>query len=641
MKNSGSNQNCAAWFESVERALCSDYFEEIDRHFARFIGRLDGGGNPSVQLAAALASQRRGRGDICLDLTAAAGAVLTWGDTASGESLTCPPFENWAADLRSSSVVGSPGAFTPLVLDAGGRLYLHRYWQYERDLAENIKARLDAPSRNLDGARLRDGLTRLFSPAPSGEVDWQKVAAVAALRKNLRVISGGPGTGKTRTVVLLLALLLEQTLEARPRIAVVAPTGKAAARLAESIKAVKAGLNCEDSIKAALPEEARTIHRLLGARAGSPYFRHDAAHPLAVDVVVVDEASMVDLALMAKLFAAIPREARVILIGDKDQLSSVEAGAVLGDLCLPSQVNQFTAEFRNEFHALTGETLPPEHVAASATDAFVQLRRNYRFGAQSGIHRLSEAVNAGDADGTVVLLRELDGTAGVTWRKLPEPNKLRAALSEQVSEGFRACLEAKDAATALRLLGEFRVLSALRRGPWGVERLNRLAEEILAEHGMISPLAGQPDYHGRPVLVTRNDYNLRLFNGDVGLILAAEDELRLRAVFPDVENTVRALAPQRLPEHETVFAMTVHKSQGSEFERVLIVLPDTESPVVTRELVYTALTRACSHAEIWSSEATLRRAVATPVRRASGLREAVWGKSAGGDQGRTEVEADL
>jgi exodeoxyribonuclease V alpha subunit len=425
--------------------------------------------------------------------------------------------------------------------------------------------------------------------------------------------------------VLLLALLLEQTSGIKPRIAVVAPTGKAAARLAESIQLVKAGLRCDESIKAALPTETRTIHRLLGVREGSPYFRHDAANPLAVDVVVVDEASMVDLALMAKLFAAIPRHARVILLGDKDQLASVEAGAVLGDLCLPSQVNRFTPEFSADFTSLTGETLPSESVALTATNAFVQLHRNYRFATGSGLRQLSEAVNAGDADGAVRLLRGLTATDGVTWNESPSPARLREALRDQVLAGYRSYLEAIEPADALRQLSRFRILGAVRHGPWGVERLNRLVEEILAAEGLIVREPNEANYRGRPVQVTRNDYDLRLFNGDVGLMLAAENDASLRIVFPDADNTVRSLAPQRLPEHETVFAMTVHKSQGSEFERVLLVLPDAASPVVTRELLYTGLTRARAHVELWSTEATLRQAVATPVRRASGLREAVWG----------------
>ena len=613
----------ANWTTAVESALGCEMFSPIDRQFAQFIEHLTGDEAPSVKLAAALVSQSRGRGNICLDLAAIADTEL---NLDAGGSLRCPPLAAWEAELRASKLAGAPGDFTPLVLDSGGRLYLHRYWQYEKELADDFAARLRAPLLPVDAARLRDGLQCLFPASEVGnEVDWQKVATVAALRKNFCVISGGPGTGKTRTVVLLLALLLEQIPDAKPRIALVAPTGKAAARLTESMQKVKASLRCDEAVIAALPTEARTIHRLLGVRDGSPYFRHDAENPLAVDVVVVDEASMVDLALMAKLFAAIPKHARVILLGDKDQLASVEAGAVLGDLCLPSQVNQFTPEFAVDFVELTGETLPAINVSTSATNALVQLSRNYRFGAQAGLRRLSEAVNAGDADAAVKLLRELNATDGVTWRECPAPNRLRDALRDAVLAGYRVGLEAREPADALQQFGRFRILGAVRHGPWSVPRLNRLAEDILTEARLIDRKPGQTNYHGRPVLVTRNDYDLRLFNGDVGLLWSSEVHDGMQAFFLESGNQVRALAPHRLPEHETVFAMTVHKSQGSEFERVLLVLPEAETPVLTRELLYTGLTRARGQVELWASEEAVRRAVATPVRRASGLREAVWG----------------
>jgi len=270
----------------------------------------------------------------------------------------------------------------------------------------------------------------------------------------------------------------------------------------------------------------------------------------------------------------------------------------------------------------------PLRVTPSATNALVHLRRNYRFGAQAGLRRLSDAVNAGDANEAIKLLRDLSASDGVTWREHPAPTRLRDALREPVLAGYRACLEATEAANALQQLGRFRILGAVRHGPWGVPRLNRLAEEILAEARLIVREPNQPNYHGRPVLVTRNDYDLRLFNGDVGLLWSAENGDGLQAVFPETGNAVRTLAPHRLPEHETVFAMTVHKSQGSEFERVLLVSPEADAPVLTRELLYTGLTRARAQVEVWASEAAVRRAVTTPVRRASGLREAVWGEQA-------------
>jgi exodeoxyribonuclease V alpha subunit len=556
--------------------------------------------------------------------------------------------------LLTSAVVGRPGEFKPLILDAAHRLYLHRYWQYEHDLAEAIRARLNQPARETNWQLFREGVKRLLgtstnhpkSPAEgvregttqdrdvaqacsAMELDWQQAAVFAALQGNLTVITGGPGTGKTRTVVVLLALLLEQAqAQGRNlRIAVAAPTGKAAARIQESIKSARATLNCPDEIKARLPDEAKTIHRLLGAREGSTSFRHDARNPLALEVVVVDEASMVDLALMSRLFAAIPPDARVILLGDKDQLASVEAGAVLGDLCHPAQVNCFSREFAERFAAVTGQSLPAESVASEGmppANAIVQLQKNYRFGEDSGIHAISQAVNAGDGERAWRMLANLRAASGVTWRALPRPSELKPALRAIVLECFAGYLKCRDAREALEGLIRFRILSAVRHGPTGVIQMNRLAEEILAEEGLIAPDFNRPNYHGRPVLVTRNDYSVRLFNGDVGLLWESAAGAGLRAFFLGADGELRDLAPERLPEHETVFAMTVHKSQGSEFDQVLLVLPDQESPVLTRELVYTGITRARSRVKLWSSEAAFRRAVETPVRRASGLKGAVW-----------------
>ena len=597
--------------------LAHPLFDELDRHFARFLERLAGGARPELALAAALVSHQRTDGGICLDLAAVAGKSLPTA-AEKGPSVRCPELPQWLAALRATSVVGPPGEFTPLVLDAHARLYLHRYWSYERSLADALLARARAEAEDVDEELLRAGLERFF-PAGGG-TDWQKVAAFTAVQRRFCVISGGPGTGKTRTVVLLLALLLEQARGRKLRIAIAAPTGKAAARLQESIKKTKATLVCDPAILAQLPEDAATLHRLLGTIPDSAFFRHDRSNPLPVDVLVVDEASMVDLALMAKLFDAIPPEARVILLGDQDQLASVEAGAVLGDMAHAARANEFPEEFRRRYERVTGESLPSAGAAGPAlAGSVVQLRKNYRFGEAGGIHQLSQAVNTGDAERTVALLR--GPIPAVAWRATPPAAQWPAALREKILAGYAEVLRAPDPRAALEALNRFRLLGALRQGPHGVTRLNQLAEEVLEESGLIQKTG--PWYAGRPVMILRNDYQLKLFNGDIGIAWPDAESRELRVFFLGADQALRRFLPLRLPEHETVYAMTVHKSQGSEFEQVLLILPDRENPLLTRELIYTGLTRASRGVELWADEAVLRAAVARTVTRASGLREAL------------------
>jgi exodeoxyribonuclease V alpha subunit len=507
-------------------------------------------------------------------------------------------------------------------------LYLHRYWEYESHLAADIARRVGTETGPWDEALLRDGLRRLFPPTGDPETDWQKVAAFVAMRKNFCVIAGGPGTGKTHTLVLILALLLEQVAGRNLRIAVTAPTGKAAARIQESIRQAKAGLPCAADIKARLPDQAATLHRLLGGVPGSAYFRHDAGHPLPVDIVVVDEASMVDLALMAKLFQALPPPAKVILLGDKDQLASVEAGAVLGEICAAAEINTFSDRFARDYANVTGEKpdfCPPASDASPLTDCVVELKRSFRFGTGSGIGRLARAINAGNAGGARDILHEArEGTPDLAWAALPAARGLKAALAARLIAAFEPFLRANDARTALDELRRFRVLCAVREGPFGVARVNELAEEILAEAGLVRP--DGPWYAHRPILITRNDHGLQLFNGDTGVILPDPESGEPRAFFPGPDERVRQFPPARLPPHETVYAMTVHKSQGSEFDRVLFVLPERESPVLTRELLYTGLTRARQHAELWGDEDVFAAAVARRVSRSSGLRDALRGR---------------
>jgi len=609
----------------------------LDLHFARLMARLSANDEPELTLAAAMVSSATGHGHICLDLRSAREEVL---ESLPGVSLL-PGVDEWNEKLGRSLVVGVPGEYRPLVLDDAGRLYLYRYWEYQQKLADALRARIERASASWDAGNLRYRLDRLF-PSERREIDWQKVAALASVRKTVCVVSGGPGTGKTTTVAKILALLLELAPSERLRIALAAPTGKAATRLQEAIKGAKEKLDCSEEVKTTIPEAASTIHRLLGSTPGSAYFRHNEENPLPVDVLVVDEASMVDLPLMSKLVQALPLAARLILLGDRDQLSSVEAGAVLGDICATGGKIVFSMEFANDCAKACGvlldEELTSQGTDEKARDFIVELQKSYRFSGESGIALFSAKVRKNDADGAVATLREAKHT-DLIWSEISSCAHLEKTIRKNVINGFRDYLEevkglgernGEDPNNKLirvfRCFEGFRILCAVREGLCGVAGLNILAEDILDEEGLIE--RGRKWYVGRPVLIKRNDYSLHLFNGDIGIylpdILAGSDH---RVFFPGLEGTFRCFHPQRLPEHETAWAMTVHKSQGSEFAEVLFILPDRDSPVMTRELVYTAITRARKRVALLGSEQVLRQAILRSTKRLSGLSDALWRES--------------
>lgn len=531
--------------------LADERFTTLDRSLARHLAA-QAPASRWVGHAAALLSSLLRRGHLCLDLSQcpsdpfeAAAALQPW-----------PSFTSWRDDLLASGLVAQqPGEFKPLVLDAAGRLYLHRYHEYERDLAARILERLDAtPSRRF------------------------------------MVIAGGPGTGKTTTVVRVLVALLTETPELR--ISLAAPTGKAAHRMQQSIAAQLATLPIDEALRERIPRSASTLHRLLGARGDSAFFRHDADRPLDSDVVIVDESSMVDLPLMAKLFAALRPEARIILIGDPDQLASVEVGSVLAD------------------------------ITAAATrlgSALDTLRKPWRFAADSGIGALCAAIRSGDADRT---LEVLEGTEypDVILKPLPAAEALGKALSgTSVMATYREALQCDDAAARLAAFETARILCATRGGPAGTTRINDTVRDLLASEELIDPRSAL--YHGAPLVVLRNDYGLQVFNGDSAVLHRTDDDARLHACFRTGSGELRRVLAARLPEHAPLYAMTVHRSQGSEFDHVLVVLPPRESPILTRELLYTAVSRARKSVTVWADPTLIRYACLRRVQRASGLTE--------------------
>jgi len=582
----------------------------IDEHFAALMNRLAKVPSPELELAAKLVSNYRARGDVCLPLDRVKSVEAETIGLAEVPGLT-----KWVNELRSSGVVGQPGEFAPLILDQRNRLYLQRYWKYEDELGRNLEARLKKKlPRDFDPNALAINIAKLF-PAPA---DLQKVAAFLAATSRLCVISGAPGTGKTRTIVLICALLISLAGKRDLNFALAAPTGKAAARLKETIAQTSISLRLPAELK--LPTDASTIQRLLGARGDSPHFRHNAKNPLTADVVIVDEASMIDLALLAKLFDAVRPEAQVILVGDKDQLASVEAGSAFRDICTPGFALNISVSLAEAFANCTGEKLEQASAdQAPIHSVVVELRQNYRFSPGTGISELSSAINQGDSAAAFAVLKS---GGSIRWRPTPALKIFEREVRDRVFPRFEKLLTMSDPTTALEQLADFAVLCALRRGPFGAEAVNTLLEGMLRETGRIE-VAGRYQA-GEPIIIVKNDYNVGLFNGDLGIVLRDGRSGELRVFFRGEADEVLNFAPGRLPAHEPAFALTVHKSQGSEFRDAVVILPERDAPLLTREVLYTGITRVRETVEIWAPEDILRQAIARKIERNSGLRDRLW-----------------
>ena len=698
----------------LDRWVGAGWLRPIDRAVADFLAAHAPGGSSLATIAAVLASHQGGGGHVCLDLV----EVLANPDF----TLRMPPAEPLGpampdADTPAAvfsglglgdwwqALSGSPAINTlaweqdsadtdgrPLVLvdDARPQLYLRRYWQVEGHVADGLAGRdvLDPAATDT----VRPALDALYpSDGQQTPVDWQKVACALATYQPFSIITGGPGTGKTTTVVRLLAALTSLHLNAEPdnarspRIALCAPTGKAAARLSESIgdklreiasiatRGFPAGH--WSAVAALLPDEVHTIHRLIGTRPLADRPRHHRDNPLDLDIVVVDEASMVGMELMSRLVDALPSHCRLVVLGDKDQLASVEAGAILGELCQGADSASYPPELRDYLEAASGETLPTADTPhPDPIDARIaMLRVSHRFGQDSAIGRLAQAVNDGDARTATAALGHpgsSHGTDDLGWL-LDDPQEQHSAFARRLVDGLRPWLSVVVArhtgfdpdsssdetviADLFRRHNDFQVLCALRRGDAGVEGLNARIHDWLAHDGLLSePEPGGRHaawYPGRPVMVTRNDPQLGLANGDMGLTLPVRQSdggVGLRVVFPadpGAETRFRWISPTRLPEAETAFALTVHKSQGSEFTRVAMIMPERHNPVLTRELLYTAITRARQQFTLVSTargdrEAAthagevLTRAVSGVTRRSGNLRRRLLHRlSAAGNDG--------
>lgn len=619
--------------------------------FSAFIATLDEAPPPdALLLGAALVCELEGRGHSCLDLNDLLphpGRLLSW-DAEVWRRLQSAgalpqDIEGWRQALCGCPqvrVVPAPDDQQPLVLD-GDRLYLRRYWCDETTVAQSVTARA-AGGQAPDPASLRGWLDRLFGPGTQGqEPDWQKAACALALRSHFSIITGGPGTGKTYTAARLLALLFALAPDARGlRVALAAPTGKAATRLKQSIDAALAELAGKapelplEELTAGMP--ATTLHSLLGARPDTRKPRHHRGNPLDIDVLIVDEASMVHLEMMAALLDALPDSARLILLGDKDQLASVEAGAVLGDLCRHAEEGAWSDQTLDYLHAATGNAIPARYRGdgGAVAQQTMMLRVSRRFGGPIGA--LARAVNNGDAGAAQDVLRA--GERGVlAWKEHARQSEV-IDLALQGREGapaslarYLALLKQGPASAAghqewvrevLAAFDEFRILCAVREGDWGVSGINAALQARLTDSGLLA-CRGEW-YAGRPVMITRNDPGLGVFNGDVGVALADPGNRSSLRVYFNAGDAVRSVLATRLPQVETAFAMTVHKVQGSEFLHAALVLPPVAPQIIARELIYTGITRAREFFTLLTPEpAVAAEAIARRTTRASGLQARV------------------
>jgi exodeoxyribonuclease V alpha subunit len=642
----------------------------IDSALAAQLLRLDGQASPALLVAAAMLAQMEGRGHTCLplaDLCAPPVAMLGWPTVAvdGPQGLRAlwahvpATLANWQAALQSSTsracsrLSDAPDQGQPLVLGGMAHaplLYLRRYAGYEQRVGQGLLQRA-SELLLVPEAAARRWLDRFFVPnadAPA-DTDWQKVACAVALRARLSVITGGPGTGKTYTAARLLALLLALHEGDSPlRVALAAPTGKAAARLKQSIdhaltslqEQVPEGSGLDLNTLIARMGPARTLHSLLGARPDTRQFRHHAAHPLDVDVLIVDEASMVHLEMMDALLQALPPKARLVLLGDKDQLASVEAGAVLGDLCRDAAAGRYSADTAQFVQTVAGQTLPAEYLSLGSAPVLAQqtvmLRQSRRF--KGAIGQLALAVNRGDAAAARAAFSPAVGAVhssrSVSALLALQPTTPQAvcdlalgahgqpsyadylSFMKQRPEGQGTDTHTAWVRSVLQAFERFRILCAVHQGDWGTQGLNAAVQKALADADLLK-ITGEW-FAGRPVMVTRNDAQLGVFNGDVGVVLP-NHEGKLKVWFLDGE-ALRSVSVMRLAQVETAFVMTVHKSQGSEFEHTALVLPPGGAEVLSRELVYTGITRAREQCTLLEAEAgLLEAAMGRPSVRVSGL----------------------
>ncbi|MGP1956851.1 MAG: exodeoxyribonuclease V subunit alpha [Arsenophonus sp. NC-PE1-MAG3] len=605
----------------LKRAVKLNLFSYLDIQLAI---RLADDKNPLLLLIFAILSAETQAGHVCLFIDELKLGYLFEGKQAeiafmlwkkAGE----PDNSRIYIELKQCNAVcdASQTAAKPLVL-SDNKLYFQRMWADEGLVADFFSRYL---LKTVDEKRLATILTRFFTS--SKKQNWQKIAVAVAVTSRISVISGGPGTGKTTTVTYLLATLA-QLSDKKLIIQLAAPTGKAAARLTESLSNALLKLNLSADEYAIMPKQAQTVHRLLGAKSNSQLLGYHKDNLLLLDVLIIDEASMIDLPMMARLIEALPGHARVILLGDKDQLASLEPGAVLGDLCRFSELG-YSRERAAQLTKITGCNLSDfiSNDGPKIKDSICLLRKSYRFDSKSEIGLLATASNQGNIRNIEQLLTQQN--ADITFHSINSPEKYTQLLFD-TAECYHCYLDmiktGRDPEEILNSFNNYRLLAALREGPYGVIELNDKLEQLLYTQGSIRRPAysWSKNYEGRPIMITKNNRSLGLFNGDIGILLQ-DDQQGLKAYFQLPNGVIKKIQPSRLPQHETAFVMTVHKSQGSEFKHVALILAPIFTPVINRELIYTAITRAKSQLTIYADCYMFTKMLMKSTERRSGLTE--------------------
>jgi exodeoxyribonuclease V alpha subunit len=545
------------------KLIDSNLFGKLDINFAKYIGEpvnMDEGVGDVAQFLAAMVSKARHEGYVSIGLRETFEVAKDYFSAA----LKLTNYEAWLEAINRVPAIGVPGSNKPLICFKQN-LYLQKYWIYENNVYSTLKTMSQIKLDIVDKDKFNENLMFVYGQESVGSDNQQRKAAIKAAQNKLTIITGGPGTGKTTTLTSILYLYKEQFPKAK--IALLAPTGKASQRITEAMQAAVAKLK----IKSAFSEiSTSTIHRMLGYRYNSPFFKHNENNPLNYDLIVIDEASMIDIALMSKLLMAFSTNTRLILVGDKNQLSSVEAGSFFGAFC----INQ------------------------SFEDNIINLTKNWRFGEDSGIGQLSQEIQSGKS--IAELLPIFESYNDINHLKLDKDTVLNI-VDKYIENYYQKIVTEPDITKAINLINTSRILCVFNEGLFGATKINSLIKRVLIERGYVSRT--DQIYNNLPILITKNDYNLGLFNGDTGLIRATQSG-ELRAFFIKEDGQQRSYAPAMLPSYLPLYAMTIHRSQGSEFQEVIIILPKSENMRTSKELLYTAITRSKKRVLVMTPEAS-------------------------------------